>query len=296
MAIQSKLKLEKYQYGIDARRGRQLYGMSGKILYTGQWISKGTDPIIIVEMNESIAQREAFFYRELNGHDHIIRTFGYVENTSNLTIFVQEYAQQGDLANLFMDNRINFSQKMLLEIFSQVADAMSYVASKSIVHGDLGCRNVLVYKIDSSEPKNTLVKLTDFGLARSIDRPPCGNEDLTIIPIRYCAPEILRDSNHLSYSEKSDVYSMGVFMWEALSNGEMPYASIPSDDDVKRIKLNDEKLIRPLNCDRQLWILMEKCWSLNPKQRVSFEQMKDYLADINSSELANIPISISTYQ
>jgi serine/threonine protein kinase len=195
-----------------------------------------------------------------------------------------------------MDNRINFSQKMLLEIFSQVADAMSYVASKSIVHGDLGCRNVLVYKIDSSQPKNTLVKITDFGLARSIDRPPSGNEDLTIIPIRYCAPEILRDNHHLSYSEKSDVYSMGVFMWEALSNGEMPYASIASDNDVKTMKLNDNKLILPPGCDRQLWILIEKCWGFDPGQRVSFEQIKEQLSEITLSELSDIQLSISTYQ
>ena len=292
MAIQSKLKLEKYQYGIDVRRGRQLYGMSGKILYTGQWISKGTDPIIIVEMNQVIAEREAFFYQELNGHDHIIRTFGYVENPSHLIIFVQEYAQQGDLANLFMDNRINISQKILLEIFSQVADAMTYVASKSIVHGDLGCRNVLVYKIDASEPKNTLVKITDFGLARSSSTI----DNTSIIPIRYCAPEILQNNNQSSYSEKSDVYSMGVFMWEALSNGEMPYASIASDNDVKSIKLNNDKLIAPPGCDRQFWILMEKCWSFDPNQRVSFEQIKEQLSEIILSELSDIRLSISTYQ
>jgi serine/threonine protein kinase len=296
MAIKSKLQLEKYQYGIDIQQTRKLYGMSGKILNLGQWIPRRTDQIIIVEMSEAIAQHEAFFYQELNGHDHIIRTFGYVENSLNLTIFVQEYAPQSDLSNYFLDNEINLSQKILIEIFSQIADAMSYVASKKIVHGDLGCRNVLVYKIDSFEPKNTLVKITDFGLARRLDYPSSTNENSSIIPIRYCAPEILENNNQKNYSEKSDVYSMSVLMWEALSNGEMPYSSIASDDIVKQKKLNDERLNRPSICERELWILMQDCWSFDPKQRINFEQIKEQLSEITYSDLMDIQLSISTYQ
>jgi serine/threonine protein kinase len=288
MAIPSKLQLEKYQYGIDVQKTRQLYGLSGKVLYLGQWISRRSDQIIIVEMTEAIARHEAFFYRELNGHDHIIRTFGEVENNLNFAIFVQEYALRGDLANLIMDNQIAMSQVLLLEIFSQVTDAMTYVASQSIVHGDLGCRNVLVYKIDSSNPKNTLVKITDFGLARSLKQLSLANEDSSIIPIRYCAPEILHNDNQRNYSEKSDVYSMGVFMWEALSNGEMPYSSISDDKIVRRKKLDDERLIRPLICDRPLWSLMGKCWTLNPNERITFEQMKEQLAEITISEQSDI--------
>jgi serine/threonine protein kinase len=297
MAILTKVQLEQYHYGIDVQRGRQLYGMSGKKLYFGQWITRRADPIIIVDMNEEIAQREAFFYRELNGHDHIIRTLGYVENNLNLTIFVQEYAQRGDLSNLFMDNIINITQTMLIEIFSQVADAMSYVASKSIVHGDLGCRNILVYKIESSDPKNILVKITDFGLARSSDCLPSLDEETTpIIPVRYCAPEILQDDYRSNYSEKSDVYSMGVLMWEALSNGEMPYSSIADDLSVKQMKLDQDTLIRPSNCDRKLWILMENCWTFDPKERINFEQIKELLSDIHISDLTEIQILISSFE
>jgi serine/threonine protein kinase len=170
------------------------------------------------------------------------------------------------------------------------------VSSKSIVHGDLGCRNVLVYKIDPLNPKETLVKITDFGLARSLNQLSLANEDSSIIPIRYCAPEILENDNQRNYSEKSDVYSMGVFMWEALSNGEMPYSSINSDHVVRIKKLNDERLIRPSICDRPLWILMEQCWVFNPNERITFEQMKEQLADIKISDQSDIYSSIPTFQ
>ena len=154
MAIESKFQLEKYQYGTHVLLGHQFYGMSGKKIYFGKWASVNKDRVIVIEMNEEIAEREVSFYRELNNHDHIIRTFGYVGNRLNLTIFVQEYASHGDLANWLMDNQISLSQTVFIEIFSQIADAMAYVASKRIVQGDLGCRNTLVYKINPSEFRN----------------------------------------------------------------------------------------------------------------------------------------------
>ena len=295
MTIESKLQLDKYQYGVHVQKRDQLYGMSGKILYLGRWQGERSGPIIIVEMSEEIARHEAFFYRELNGHEHIIRTFGYVENNFHSTIFVQEYAQHGDLSNLFMDNEIPISQMILWEMFCQIADAMSYVASKSIVHGDLGCRNVLVYRIDPSSPKRTLVKLTDFGLARALEHPDLVNQDSSIIPVRYCAPEILHNNKFSNYSEKSDVYSMGVFMWEALSNGEMPYSFDAEDKDVRRKKLNDERLNRPMICDRHFWTLMDKCWSLQPNQRITFEQMKEELADMQITEVDDLHRRITTH-
>jgi serine/threonine protein kinase len=292
MAILSKYKLQKYQYGIDVQRLRQLYGMSGKIIYNGQWLSERTDQIITVEMNEVITEREAQFYLEVNGHNNIIRTLGYIQNTSNLTIFIQEFAQEGDLADMLMDTKFVITQPILMEMFLQIADAMNYVASKKIIHGDLGCRNVLVFRVDPSEPKNNLVKITDFGLARWIDQPPT-KEDPTIIPIRYCAPEILEHNRHSNYSEKSDVYSMGVLIWEALSNSEMPYSSVEKDEDVKQMKLRNKRLPKPPVCDRQLWKLMKECWHNDPQNRPNFEYMKNILANMEVSEVPDDQRSVS---
>jgi serine/threonine protein kinase len=287
MAILSKYHLEKYHYDIDVRKDYQLYGMAGKIIYRGRWISR-TDKIIIVEMNETIAEREALFYLEVKDHKHIIGTIGLIENSSNLTIFIQEFAQHNDLGSVLMNNTLHISPEILREMFIQIADAMSYVASKRIVHGDLGCRNVLVFHVDTSEPKNSLVKITDFGLARWIDRPP-DNEDPTVIPIRYCAPEILQDKVHTSYSEKSDVYSMAVLMWEALSNGEMPYSAIFDDNQVEDMKKDNEKLKEPSVFHPDLWELMNECWYKKPEKRPTFNEIKRTLCAIDISTVPHDP-------
>lgn len=291
MTIQRKVDLKKFQYGVDIRRGRQLYGMSGKILYLGQWVTNEDQRVLIVEMNAVIAEREARFTRELNGHAHIIHTFGYVTNPSNLTIYVQEYAALGDLANVLMDARHPFSSSVYRQIFAQVADGMAHMASRSIVHGDLGCRNVLVYKLSSAQPEDTLVKITDFGLARwpnTID--PSG-----IIPIRYCAPEILHANESSSYSQKSDVYSMGVLMWEALSNGEMPYSSIESDNDVIGMKVAGQGLEQPKDCARQFWMIMVACWASHPEQRPTFQQILETLAEEVAIDVPNVHLLLEEH-
>jgi serine/threonine protein kinase len=246
-------------------------------------------------MNEVIAEREARFYLEVNGHESIIRTLGYVDSSLNLTIFIQEFAEYNDLAGVLMDNQFNLSQTILVEMFAQIADAMSYVASRNIVHGDLRCQNVLVFRVDPSEPKNNLVKLTDFGLARWTDQPPT-NEDPTVIPIRYCAPEILRNNRHASYSEKTDVYSFGILIWEALSNSEIPYSSIAKDEDVRQKKLNNERLPQPQVCNRQLWVLMNNCWHKDPQQRPTFEEIRDRFMDITIIEVPHNLITASSHR
>ena len=62
MPILSKYKLKKYQYGIDIQKTRQIYGLFDSKIYHRQWLSERTDSIVIKEMNEQIAERQAYYY------------------------------------------------------------------------------------------------------------------------------------------------------------------------------------------------------------------------------------------
>jgi len=102
-------------------------------------------------------------------------------------------------------------------MFLQIIDAMVFLAYNHVVHGDLACRNVLVFRFDETNPKNNVVKVTDFGLSRQskLYSKTSGSAQTTldIIPTRYAAPEILLASSESdNYTEKSDVYSMGILM------------------------------------------------------------------------------------
>ena len=260
----------------------------------GKWKVKRTEAIIIIEMSEKLAEREAYFYLEVNGHHNIIQTLGTIENTSNLTIFIQDFAPLSDLASVLMENDPKITLTMLMEMFLQITDAMCYVANKRIVHGDLGCRNVLVFELDLSQHKRNLVKITDFGLARSLNELIVVHNS-SIIPKRFCAPEILQNHNSFSfYTQKSDVYSMGVLMWEALSKSEIPYSHIDDDDKVVLCKLGNEKLIRPSVCDHELWQFIESCLEYEPEWRPTFQDIEKKLGSMNISEDSNVLRSVSS--
>ena len=85
-------------------------------------------------------------------------------------------------------------------------------------------------------------------------------------------------------------------MWEALSNGEMPYSSVSPDDSVKEMKLNNEELNRPLKCDRELRTLMKRCWPFDPDDRLNFEQIKDELSEIRICEQSGNLQTTSAYR
>jgi serine/threonine protein kinase len=201
-------------------------------------------------------------------------------------MLLQECAPHGNLSELLRENGFRPTEQVLWKIFEQICDAMICLADNGIVHGDLACRNVLVFRSNSTEPKENLVKLTDFGLTRGssvysiVDSPSMST--MTIIPVRYAAPEILRNPDPSSYSEKSDVYSMGVLMWEACSYGQLPYSSLHNDSDIRHRKLNDKRLPQPPQCSDRLWTIINKCWQPESLNRPTFKILKESLPKVDT--------------
>ncbi|CAF1582327.1 unnamed protein product [Didymodactylos carnosus] len=188
-------------------------------------------------------------------------------------MLLQEYAPEGNLYEVLQ--HVILGENILREIFIQTADAMVFLAHNHIVHGDLACRNILVFRFDEHEPRKNLVKLTDFGISRHsklyVPTNTVARTTINIVPIRYAAPEVLM--NEL-YSEKSDAYSMGVLMWEAYSKGSIPWSKIESDDEVRQRITSGEKLRKPANCSARMWSIIDKCFILSVEQRPTFTNLK----------------------
>ena len=284
------LERKNYQFILDVdvkkKKGRPLFQTYGKTIYHAEWLAANSlhPDIILLKIDGARALKEASFYVNLTRHPHVVRTFGFVldkntDDENNSVMLIQEYATEGSLHEVLRERNTVFDEKILIEMFLQIIDAMVFLAYNHIVHGDLACRNVLIFRLDEVDAKNNIVKVTDFGLSRQnalySKTLGSGQTALDIIPTRYAAPEILTEnSKPNNYTEKSDVYSMGVLMWEAYSRGVLPWAKIEKDADVIRNVVNSVYLPKPANCTEKYWDIILKTWSKLPDDRPTFEQLK----------------------
>lgn len=300
--FEKSLDEKNYQFvlNVDVRKkkGRPLFQTTGKAIYYAEWLPTNSNKpdIIILKIDGARALREASLYVNLSRHPHVLRTFGFAvdktnhgdddgEDESNSTMLVQEYASEGSLLELLQDRSRKLDEKILTEIFLQIIEAMIFLAYNRIVHGDLACRNVLIFRFDADNPKNIIAKVTDFGLSRqstlySKTVASARNTTLDIIPTRYAAPEVLSEGlKSSSYTEKSDVYSMGVLMWEAYSRGNLPWSKIETDTEVIQNVMNNIWLPQPSKCSSKYWNVITKTWYQSPDDRPTFKQLKNLLTE-----------------
>jgi serine/threonine protein kinase len=279
----------KLDVDIKKTKKRPIFQAPGKTIYEAEWLVKRGPPVVLLKIEGAKACREASYYVQLGCHPHIVHTYGMAQNESNSLMLVQEYATEGDLAELLKEKEFRPSQPVLIEIFLQIIDAMIYLVEYGIVHGDLACRNVLVFRFNHSEPQENLVKLTDFGLTRASSLysivGSTASTTLAVVPFRYAAPEVLQSSGLSNYSEKSDIYAMGVLMWEACSQGQLPFVSIEDENEVRRCKLAGKILSKPDNCNEALWNIIIRCWNQQPEARPTFKILKQLLTEYNNKKI-----------
>jgi serine/threonine protein kinase len=132
----------------------------------------------------------------------------------NLCI-VTEFVQQGSLRDMLANRGIKLPWQQRLSMLRSAAQGVSYLHSlqpTAVIHRDLKSSNLLV-------DENMNIKVADFGFARlkeeNATMTRCGTPCWT-------APEIIRGER---YSEKADVYSFGIIMWEVLTR-RTPFAGL----------------------------------------------------------------------
>jgi len=140
-----------------------------------------------------------------------------IDAQSGSPYFAMEYVDGQELGDYVTDK--DLSTRDRLELFIKLCDAIEHAHAKGVIHRDLKPANVLVG--DDGEPK-----VLDFGVARATDSTSTGatmqtNVGQLIGTLYYMSPEqAIGDT--LNLDTRSDVYALGVVLYEILS-GEIPY-------------------------------------------------------------------------
>ena len=84
------------------------------------------------------------------------------------------------------------------------------------------------------------------------------------VPLPWCAPESLR---WRQFSHASDVWMLGITLWEMYTFGQEPWAGLSGRDILQRIGAQGERLARPEAAPMATWQLMGRCWAPTPADR-----------------------------
>ncbi|WCJ29693.1 Protein kinase superfamily protein with octicosapeptide/Phox/Bem1p domain [Euphorbia peplus] len=263
--------------------GKGTYGT----VYHGKW--KGSD-VAIKKIKPSYftgaSQKEdrlvADFWKEAHilgqlHHPNIMAFYGVVtdEPINNLAT-VTEYMVNGSLKQVLQRKDRTIDRRKRIILAMDAAIGMEYLHEKNIVHFDLKSHNFLV---NMRDPQRPVCKIGDLGLSKIKQQTLVSGGVRGTIP--WMAPELLNSESKM-VTEKVDVFSFGIVMWELLT-GEEPYSNLRSEEIISGIMKGTLRLEIPSWCDPRWRSLMERCWSSDPACRPSFSEIAKELRAMSAA-------------
>ncbi|KAH8367738.1 hypothetical protein KR084_002179 [Drosophila pseudotakahashii] len=224
--------------------------------------------IVAVKKVKELKETDIKHLRKLD-HENIIKFKG-VCTQSPVFCIIMEFCPYGPLQNILKEEQVMLPSR-LVSWSKQIALGMQYLHSHKIIHRDLKSPNILI-------STNEVVKISDFGTSRE------WNEISTKMSfagtVAWMAPEVIRNE---PCSEKVDIWSYGVVLWEMLTC-EIPYKDVDSSAIIWGVGNNSLKLLVPSTCPEGFKLLVKLCWKSKPRNRPSFRQILSHL-DIAGPEL-----------
>lgn len=154
-------------------------------------------------------QREAISASSLT-HPNIVEIYDVGEDDGNYYI-VMEYVDGKTLKSL-IKRRGSLTLPEVVDIMLQLTSAIACAHESFIIHRDIKPQNVLILD-------NGIVKITDFGIAMALNSNELTQTNSVMGSVHYLPPE---QANGTGATNKSDIYSLGILMYEALT-GKVPF-------------------------------------------------------------------------
>ena len=143
-------------------------------------------------------------------HPNIVGVYD-VGREGNINYIVMELIEGRALSDI-IEEEAPMDYRKVIDITKQVAAALKVAHRNKIIHRDVKPHNIMI-------TNDGVVKLADFGIARAVNDATLSTGNKIIGSVHYFSPEQAR-GNYVD--ERSDIYSLGIVMYEMLT-GKVPF-------------------------------------------------------------------------
>lgn len=144
-------------------------------------------------------------------HPNIVSIYDVGEE-NDIYFIVMEYVK-GLTLKQYIQQHHPIPIEKTLYIMEQVTSAIEHAHHYDIIHRDIKPQNILI-------DENDIVKITDFGIATALSATTITQTNAVLGSVHYLSPEQARGG---MASKKSDIYSLGIVMFELLT-GRLPFS------------------------------------------------------------------------
>lgn len=188
-------------------------------------VFRAYDPVIqryvaVKMLKEDVARDEAAVKRFINeskavamlSHPNIVSIYD-VSVSGEYKYIVMEYIE-GITLKSYMSQKGALPLDEVIHYSRQILSALAHAHGKGIIHRDIKPQNIMLLK-------DGKIKVTDFGIAKLPNAETVTMTDKAIGTVYYISPE---QASGLAIDTRSDLYSMGVVMYE-MASGKLPFVA-----------------------------------------------------------------------